>query len=121
MISTQYLFGMLAPSTSVVRPSHDGPVILMASVPQMPSNRAIAANESPTVTSTCSMWRSYSGRIRMSSVTVAKTAPTTAPTRIDTRKPGQVSAPMACATAQPTKALRVRNAPWAKFSTCMRP
>ena len=95
--------------------------MLIGSVPQIPSNRATAANESPTVTSTCSMCRSYSGRISTSSVRVANAAPTSAPTRIDSRNEPQDAVPSACATSQPMNALSVRNAPCAKFSTCMSP
>ena len=73
--------------------------MLIGSVPQMPSNRATAANDSPTVTSTCSMCRSYSGRISTSSVSVANAAPTSAPTRIDSRNEPQDAVPSACATS----------------------
>jgi hypothetical protein len=56
-ISIQRSFGIDAPRTWVVRDVQRGSAYSRESLPQIPSISAIVASESPTVTSTCSMWR----------------------------------------------------------------
>ena len=71
-----------------------GPWMNTGSVPQMPSKRATAASERPTVMRTCSMCRWYSRRIRTNSVKAAKAAPAAAPTSRESRNVHQLSEPV---------------------------
>ncbi len=56
-ISTQRSFGIDAPSTLVVSLSQGGVTYTRGPGPQIAVTSAVSASASPTVTSTCSMWR----------------------------------------------------------------
>ena len=76
-ISRNRSTGTWAPSTGVTRAAHSGRGYGSGSAPHTDCSSATPASDRPTVTSTCSVVRRYSGRIRTSSTS----APVSAPTR----------------------------------------
>ena len=112
---------MLAPKTVVVSISHDGTGNGRASKPQIASTSAVSTSARPTVTSTCSIGRRYSGRISTSSTSAARTAPTAMPATAPTSSCVPGPPPTCVDTHHVAYAPTVRKAPWAKLSTPMRP
>ena len=85
-ISRKRSLGIDAPPMSVVSLVHSGRGNGCGSAPQMPVNSATPINPRPTVTSTCSMCRWYSGRIRKNSTAAPMSAPTAMPMTIASGK-----------------------------------
>ncbi len=115
---------MRAPSNPKVPASASGPGKGRASGPQIADSSAGTASPTPTVASTCSRGRLYSGRIRPSSRSMAASVPTAVPKQTASRKPKPwAPAPGTCPEAahQVAYAPMERRAPCAKLSTSISP